>query len=69
MYEVAYTADDGEAVCEPGGANYMLRFYGEQEQTEFLKKHLNRTPEEVDKLIQRLRQDGRLPLAPRSSAI
>jgi len=56
VYDLAYTPEDGAA--SPGAGNHIRRFFGEQELTEFLKKHLNRDPGEVRKLIIELDRSG-----------
>ncbi len=54
VYDLAFTAEDSAA--PPG--NRIRRLFGEQELTEFLKKHLNRDAKEVAKLLDELNQTG-----------
>lgn len=57
VYDMAYTLEDGAA--KPSPNNHIRRFFGEQELTEFLKKHLNQSPDQVNKMIQELHDSGR----------
>lgn len=59
VYDVAYTRDDSTAAPEPDPKQRIRRFYGPQELTEFLKKHLHRDSKEVRNIIEELEQNGR----------
>ena len=59
IFDVMYTLDNGSAEPEASVPHSMRRFYGEQQLTEFLKKHLGRKPPEVQSLLTLLQQDGR----------
>lgn len=52
---MAYTMEDGDI----RGGNRIRRFFGDQELTDFLQKHLNRNSNEIQKMMQELHQNGR----------
>ena len=56
VYDMAYSEEGTE---RSGPTNRIRRFFGEQELTEFLKKHLNQSPEDVQKMMHELQQSGR----------
>jgi hypothetical protein len=58
VYDVAYTAEDSNA-REASSTQPIRRFFGEEELTEFLKKHLHRDQNEVDELVAELQRSGR----------
>lgn len=55
VYDVAFTLEDGHAGPP---SDRIRRFFGEQELTDFLKKHLQRNNSEVEKMMQELERSG-----------
>ena len=62
VYDLAYTRDDGNASPQPDPNQRIRRFYGPQELSEFLKKHLQRDPNEVRRVIEEVERNGRARL-------
>ena len=61
VYDVTFTLADNRA--ESHAQERIRRFFGEQQLTEFLKKHLHRPAGEVDRLLQELQRTGHARIA------